>query len=56
MEVTFTTPEAADYLAAGAVAVGLGSALTGRLDGSEADAVLRDRARRLLHTLAAVGL
>jgi 2-dehydro-3-deoxyphosphogluconate aldolase/(4S)-4-hydroxy-2-oxoglutarate aldolase len=43
--------DAAAYLAAGAVAVGLGSALTGRLDGSgDADA-LRARARALLASL-----
>ena len=46
--------DAAVYLDAGAVAVGLGSALTGRLDGQESDDVLRDRARALLDSLAAV--
>jgi 2-dehydro-3-deoxyphosphogluconate aldolase/(4S)-4-hydroxy-2-oxoglutarate aldolase len=48
--------DAPNYLAAGAVAVGLGSALTGPLDGSEGDDVIRDRARRLLDALAAVRL
>jgi 2-dehydro-3-deoxyphosphogluconate aldolase/(4S)-4-hydroxy-2-oxoglutarate aldolase len=48
--------DAADYLAAGAIAVGLGSALTGPLDGRDGDDVLRDRARKLLDSLAAVAL
>lgn len=40
--------DAPTYLAAGAVAVGLGSSLTVRLDGGEELAELRVRARRLL--------
>jgi 2-dehydro-3-deoxyphosphogluconate aldolase/(4S)-4-hydroxy-2-oxoglutarate aldolase len=43
--------DAAVYLAAGAVAVGLGSALTGRLDGTEGADVLQARARALLDSL-----
>jgi 2-dehydro-3-deoxyphosphogluconate aldolase/(4S)-4-hydroxy-2-oxoglutarate aldolase len=46
--------DAVEYLRAGAVAVGLGSALTGRLDGSEDLGALRDRAATLLAALAAV--
>jgi 2-dehydro-3-deoxyphosphogluconate aldolase / (4S)-4-hydroxy-2-oxoglutarate aldolase len=45
---------AADYLRAGAVAVGLGSPLTGDLDGDIDTAALTDRARRLLAAVAAV--
>jgi 2-keto-3-deoxy-6-phosphogluconate aldolase len=46
--------DAGSYLRAGAVAVGLGSALTGRLDNDDDLGALRDRARSLLRTLAAV--
>jgi len=46
--------DAAVYLAAGAIAVGLGSSLTGKLDGSEGEDVLRERARALLGALAGV--
>lgn len=45
---------AADYLRAGAVAVGLGGPLTGDLDGDIDTAALSDRARRLLAAVAAV--
>ena len=44
--------DAAAYLAAGAIAVGLGSALTGRLDGSEAPEGLAERAHTLLDSVA----
>lgn len=44
--------DAAVYLQAGAIAVGLGSSLTGKLDGRESDDVLRERARTLLDALA----
>jgi 2-dehydro-3-deoxyphosphogluconate aldolase/(4S)-4-hydroxy-2-oxoglutarate aldolase len=43
--------DAADYLAAGAVAVGLGSSLTGRLDGTESAEAVAGRARALLAAL-----
>lgn len=46
--------DAAVYLSAGAIAVGLGSSLTGKLDGSEGEDVLRERARALLGALAGV--
>jgi 2-dehydro-3-deoxyphosphogluconate aldolase / (4S)-4-hydroxy-2-oxoglutarate aldolase len=46
--------DAAVYLEAGAVAVGLGSSLTGKLDGRESEDVLRERARALLAALTAV--
>jgi 2-dehydro-3-deoxyphosphogluconate aldolase/(4S)-4-hydroxy-2-oxoglutarate aldolase len=46
--------DAAAYLRAGAVAVGLGSALTGRLDGDQDFGALRERARKLLAALADV--
>lgn len=48
--------DAAAYLRAGAVAVGLGSSLTGRLESGQDLDALRDRARRLLGALAAVSL
>jgi len=48
-----TVADVPAYLGAGAVAVGLGSALTGKLDGQEAEDVLRDRARALVDALAA---
>jgi 2-dehydro-3-deoxyphosphogluconate aldolase/(4S)-4-hydroxy-2-oxoglutarate aldolase len=44
--------EAGAYLAAGAIAVGLGSALTGRLDGASAPEGLAERARTLLDSVA----
>ena len=44
--------DASIYLEAGAIAVGLGSSLTGKLDGQEGEDVLRDRARALLGALA----
>jgi 2-dehydro-3-deoxyphosphogluconate aldolase/(4S)-4-hydroxy-2-oxoglutarate aldolase len=43
--------DAAAYLAAGALAVGLGSSLTGRLDGTDDAAALAIRARTLLDSL-----
>jgi 2-dehydro-3-deoxyphosphogluconate aldolase/(4S)-4-hydroxy-2-oxoglutarate aldolase len=46
--------DAAVYLSAGAIAVGLGSSLTGKLDGAETEDVLRERARALLAALAGV--
>jgi 2-dehydro-3-deoxyphosphogluconate aldolase/(4S)-4-hydroxy-2-oxoglutarate aldolase len=46
--------DAAVYLHAGAIAVGLGSSLTGKLDGQEGEDVLKDRARALLGALSAV--
>jgi 2-dehydro-3-deoxyphosphogluconate aldolase/(4S)-4-hydroxy-2-oxoglutarate aldolase len=46
--------DAAAYLLAGALAVGLGSALTGRLEKDQDLEALRDRAGRLLGALAAV--
>jgi 2-dehydro-3-deoxyphosphogluconate aldolase/(4S)-4-hydroxy-2-oxoglutarate aldolase len=48
--------DAAGYLAAGAVAVGLGSSLTGRLDGTEDAEALRSRARVLLDALGSRSL
>lgn len=48
--------DAAAYLRAGAIAVGLGSALTGRLGKDQDPAALRDRAAQLLGALAAVAL
>jgi len=48
--------DAADYLAVGAVAVGLGSSLTGPLDGRDGDDVLRKRAHELLDSLAKADL
>lgn len=48
--------DAAAYLQAGAVAVGLGSALTGRLEKGQDLAALQDRARALLRELAQVPL
>lgn len=44
--------EAGAYLAAGAIAVGLGSALTGRLEGAAAPEGLAERARTLLDAVA----
>jgi 2-dehydro-3-deoxyphosphogluconate aldolase / (4S)-4-hydroxy-2-oxoglutarate aldolase len=43
--------DAVDYLAAGAVAVGLGSSLTGRLDGTSSAEEVADRARTLVAAL-----
>jgi 2-dehydro-3-deoxyphosphogluconate aldolase / (4S)-4-hydroxy-2-oxoglutarate aldolase len=46
--------DAAAYLGAGAIAVGLGGSLTGKLDGQEGEDVLQKRARALLDALAGV--
>jgi 2-dehydro-3-deoxyphosphogluconate aldolase/(4S)-4-hydroxy-2-oxoglutarate aldolase len=43
--------DAAAYLAAGAIAVGIGSSLTGRLNGTEDGDALRARARALLDAI-----
>jgi 2-dehydro-3-deoxyphosphogluconate aldolase/(4S)-4-hydroxy-2-oxoglutarate aldolase len=48
--------DAAAYLAAGAIAVGLGSSLTGRLNGTEDADALRARARNLLDALGSPSL
>jgi 2-dehydro-3-deoxyphosphogluconate aldolase/(4S)-4-hydroxy-2-oxoglutarate aldolase len=47
--------DAASYLAAGALADGLGSSLTGRLDGTESADAVADRARALVASLRSYG-
>jgi 2-dehydro-3-deoxyphosphogluconate aldolase/(4S)-4-hydroxy-2-oxoglutarate aldolase len=46
--------DAAGYLRAGGIAVGMGSALTGRLDGHEPSGPIRERAQALLDSLSGV--